>query len=351
MATSTTTLFVGPAIRDVVAQFSELTGRMASGRAGAWATRKTAMSLPTRPTRRRSSRASSRTAQRGTTFRCQRVPFRLGLHAASASAATSSPGIATSFPSRVRLMRAFNARACTGRQPQAVPARRPSALRARSPRAARSSTTRRRGAVHRPVLGRRGCAYRLHQSRRDCAGGRKPDASRCSTTASMRAGTTTTNTRSGTRTALSHGFGSADPDRSFASAAGAADDARHGRSAGRTLPGRACFHRHACRSSGHPALRADMVGRQHDELAHAALESAHGPHDEPVRHVQYRSRHRRIRGPVPRPELLVRWVQNGVFSPRFIMNSWKTGGEVNSPWLHPRRRPFPSAMRSACATG
>jgi alpha-glucosidase len=40
-------------------------------------------------------------------------------------------------------------------------------------------------------------------------------------------------------------------------------------------------------------------------------------------------------GPVPDPELLVRWVQNGVFSPRFIMNSWKAGGEVNTPWLHP----------------
>jgi alpha-glucosidase len=39
-------------------------------------------------------------------------------------------------------------------------------------------------------------------------------------------------------------------------------------------------------------------------------------------------------GPVPDPELLVRWVQNGVFSPRFIMNSWKAGGETNTPWLH-----------------
>jgi alpha-glucosidase len=39
-------------------------------------------------------------------------------------------------------------------------------------------------------------------------------------------------------------------------------------------------------------------------------------------------------GPVPDPELLIRWVQNGVFSPRFIMNSWKAGGEVNTPWLH-----------------
>jgi len=40
-------------------------------------------------------------------------------------------------------------------------------------------------------------------------------------------------------------------------------------------------------------------------------------------------------GPVPDPELLVRWVQSGAFSPRFIMNSWKPGGMVNTPWLHP----------------
>jgi alpha-glucosidase len=44
-------------------------------------------------------------------------------------------------------------------------------------------------------------------------------------------------------------------------------------------------------------------------------------------------------GPVPDPELLVRWVQNGVFSPRFIMNSWKVGGETNTPWLHPEALP------------
>jgi alpha-glucosidase len=39
-------------------------------------------------------------------------------------------------------------------------------------------------------------------------------------------------------------------------------------------------------------------------------------------------------GPVPDAELLVRWVQNGAFSPRFIMNSWKPGGVTNTPWLH-----------------
>ena len=39
-------------------------------------------------------------------------------------------------------------------------------------------------------------------------------------------------------------------------------------------------------------------------------------------------------GPVPDAELLVRWMQNGIFSPRCLMNSWKIGGEINSPWLH-----------------
>jgi alpha-glucosidase len=39
-------------------------------------------------------------------------------------------------------------------------------------------------------------------------------------------------------------------------------------------------------------------------------------------------------GPLPDPELLIRWTQNGAFSPRFIMNSWKAGGETNTPWLH-----------------
>ena len=45
-------------------------------------------------------------------------------------------------------------------------------------------------------------------------------------------------------------------------------------------------------------------------------------------------------GPVPDAELLVRWTQNGAISPRFIMNSWKAGGEVNTPWLHPEALPM-----------
>jgi alpha-glucosidase len=45
-------------------------------------------------------------------------------------------------------------------------------------------------------------------------------------------------------------------------------------------------------------------------------------------------------GPVPDAELLVRWVQCAAFSPRFIMNSWKEGGEVTTPWLHPSATPI-----------
>jgi alpha-glucosidase len=39
-------------------------------------------------------------------------------------------------------------------------------------------------------------------------------------------------------------------------------------------------------------------------------------------------------GPVPGPELLVRFAQAGAIHPRFIMNSWKVGEVVTTPWLH-----------------
>ena len=39
-------------------------------------------------------------------------------------------------------------------------------------------------------------------------------------------------------------------------------------------------------------------------------------------------------GPVPDPELLIRWTQACCLLPRMIMNSWKADGSVNSPWLH-----------------
>jgi alpha-glucosidase len=40
-------------------------------------------------------------------------------------------------------------------------------------------------------------------------------------------------------------------------------------------------------------------------------------------------------GPVPSPELLLRWVQACCLNPRMVMNSWKDDGTVNLPWMHP----------------
>jgi alpha-glucosidase len=39
-------------------------------------------------------------------------------------------------------------------------------------------------------------------------------------------------------------------------------------------------------------------------------------------------------GPVPGPELFLRWVQACSLNPRMVMNSWKADGTVNVPWLH-----------------
>ena len=40
-------------------------------------------------------------------------------------------------------------------------------------------------------------------------------------------------------------------------------------------------------------------------------------------------------GPRPDPELFVRWVQNGIFHPRFTIHSWNSDGTVNEPWMYP----------------
>ncbi len=41
-------------------------------------------------------------------------------------------------------------------------------------------------------------------------------------------------------------------------------------------------------------------------------------------------------GPVPEPELFLRWVQACCLNPRMVMNSWKADGTTNVPWLHPQ---------------
>ena len=40
-------------------------------------------------------------------------------------------------------------------------------------------------------------------------------------------------------------------------------------------------------------------------------------------------------GPSPDRELFLRWLQYGVFTPRFVLHSWKPGQESTMPWLYP----------------
>ncbi|MES2452621.1 MAG: TIM-barrel domain-containing protein [Pseudomonadota bacterium] len=44
-------------------------------------------------------------------------------------------------------------------------------------------------------------------------------------------------------------------------------------------------------------------------------------------------------GPAPEPELLLRWVQAGVFMPRFSIHSWNDDRTVNEPWMYPEILP------------
>jgi alpha-glucosidase len=39
-------------------------------------------------------------------------------------------------------------------------------------------------------------------------------------------------------------------------------------------------------------------------------------------------------GPAPDPELFLRWVEAGVFMPRFSIHSWNEDGSANEPWMH-----------------
>ena len=41
-------------------------------------------------------------------------------------------------------------------------------------------------------------------------------------------------------------------------------------------------------------------------------------------------------GAAPEPELFVRWVQNGIFHPRFTIHSWNDDATVNEPWMYPK---------------
>jgi alpha-glucosidase len=44
-------------------------------------------------------------------------------------------------------------------------------------------------------------------------------------------------------------------------------------------------------------------------------------------------------GPAPDAELFVRWVEAGIFMPRFSIHSWNSDKTVNEPWMHPQVTP------------
>ncbi|PCE21783.1 alpha-glucosidase [Paraburkholderia acidicola] len=49
-------------------------------------------------------------------------------------------------------------------------------------------------------------------------------------------------------------------------------------------------------------------------------------------------------GPAPDAELFVRWIQFGIFMPRFSIHSWNDDGTVNEPWMHREATTHVSAL-------
>lgn len=49
-------------------------------------------------------------------------------------------------------------------------------------------------------------------------------------------------------------------------------------------------------------------------------------------------------GPKPSKELFIRWIQYGLFTPRFVLHSWKEDGSVNMPWLYEDLIPLVSKL-------
>ena len=343
-------VFVGERIRDVTRKFAGLTGRMALRSPLEPGYANTAMSLADAPDAQASLPISA-TRQPRTKYRSARSI------SAPATASIGKPSLRVHVESRQvpRSARArstrFRRRDARRRQYQAMPARRPSGVWRRRRHVAHSSAMRRPvqpcvgqfwdGRARRSISripkvsdgGRtlRGESARLRHRRRLERQQRIRNLGRRRRIARVRRG---------------------DPDRPFASTASTADDARDGRSAGRASSRRARVHRHARGAAWNPALRADVVWRQHDELAHAALEPPHGSDDEPLRHIQHRATTSAASpGPSRMPELLVRWVQSGMFSPRFIMNSWKVGRRDEHAVAASREYCRSFATGYGCATG
>lgn len=49
-------------------------------------------------------------------------------------------------------------------------------------------------------------------------------------------------------------------------------------------------------------------------------------------------------GPAPEPELFLRWIQLGIFLPRFSIHSWNDNGIASEPWMYPEILPSVRAL-------
>lgn len=45
-------------------------------------------------------------------------------------------------------------------------------------------------------------------------------------------------------------------------------------------------------------------------------------------------------GPTPDPELFMRWIEQGIYWPRFTIHSWNDDGSANEPWMYPELLPL-----------
>ena len=344
-------LFVGPRLRDVVRKFAELTGRMAFGPRWSLGYANTAMSLTDAPD------AQAQLAGFVDKLVEHDVPDQSAFHfgsgyTASASAATCSRGIATSFRIRARWSSSFSAPEHPHWWPTSSPAC--STIIRRTPRSRAQRRLRQRRANR-----ARHASASSGTGKARTSTSRNPPASRWWQQELPRQvldyGIVGWNDNNEYEIwdddGASHGFGNAIPierSRPLHALLMTRATARRRR---RSVPDERVF---TVTRAGPPGIQryaqtwsGDNTTSWHTlrwNIRMGLTMSLSG---------MFNTGHDvgGFFGPVPDPELLVRWVQSGAFSPRFIMNSWKAGGEVNTPWLHPRGAADRPRLASGCATG
>ncbi len=251
-----------------------------------------------RTRRRRSASATSWPRRRRCDFPLSSFPLRLGLHQPRQAPLRVHLEPRQVSPSRRRCSSASAMRACA-RWPTSSPACSTTTRRSRRSQRRAASCARPKAALCLdPFWDGWGAHLDFTPRERSRLVAGRPAARRCSSMG-FDAGWNDNNeypiwNEAGVTQA--QGAHAADPP--LAAAARAADDAGHRRArSARARPSERIYTITRAGPPGHPALRADLVGRQHHQLAHAALEPAHGADDEPVGHVQHRPRHRRLLRP------------------------------------------------------